>query len=378
MGDAAGVPVVEYGSLTCPHCAVFSREVLPATEEGLHRHRQGALHLPRILAQHARRRGLRAGPLLGDDKAFAAIELLFSQQDKWAFVDKPLEPLIAAMRPTGLTHDQATACLKDQTNADAIAAVGKRASDEINMNGTPTFVIDGKVYGGELDPRPVEGDPRPAGQEVASRASPGEKPPPGQRAHGGADERRERIPGGDEERRIVGTMRGVEQRRDAGRGRAGERASPCRDASARRPAARRSAPRASAPPCSGIIRHADHRIVADEAGEPLVRRDDHEFDDDARREQNERRQQPQRQRPRLRVGTSETQRSKQRRQGERKSVDELEIEAHRPGGLGDVRPRPDQERRRSPGSRQTRPPAPPRTAGRAGWAREPDRRPAPR
>ena len=44
---------------------------------------------------------------VGDDKAFAAIELLFNQPDKWAFVDKPLEPLIAAMRPTCLTHDQA-------------------------------------------------------------------------------------------------------------------------------------------------------------------------------------------------------------------------------------------------------------------------------
>jgi protein-disulfide isomerase len=29
-------------------------------------------------------------------------------------------------------------------------AVGKRAAEEIKMTGTPTFVIDGKVYGGEL------------------------------------------------------------------------------------------------------------------------------------------------------------------------------------------------------------------------------------
>jgi protein-disulfide isomerase len=42
------------------------------------------------------------------------------------------------------------ACLKDQPKADAIVAVAKRATDEIKMSGTPTFVIDGKVYGGEL------------------------------------------------------------------------------------------------------------------------------------------------------------------------------------------------------------------------------------
>jgi len=29
MGDPGGVQVIEYGSLTCPHCAVFSKETFP-------------------------------------------------------------------------------------------------------------------------------------------------------------------------------------------------------------------------------------------------------------------------------------------------------------------------------------------------------------
>ena len=150
IGDAAGVPVIEYGSLTCPHCAAFSREILPELKKDYID--TGKV---RYIFREFSRNPLDVAAFVlarcvGDDKAFAAIELLFSQQDKWAFVDKPLEPLIAAMRPTGLTHDQAMACLKDQSKVDAIAAIGKRANDEIKMNGTPTFVIDGKVYGGEL------------------------------------------------------------------------------------------------------------------------------------------------------------------------------------------------------------------------------------
>jgi len=150
IGDAAGLPMIEYGSLTCPHCAAFSREVLPELKKDYID--TGKV---RFIFREFSRNPLDVAAFVlarcvGDDKAFAAVELLFSQQDKWAFVDKPLEPLIAAMRPTGLTHDQAMACLKDQSKVDAVAAVGKRASDEIKMNGTPTFVIDGKVYGGEL------------------------------------------------------------------------------------------------------------------------------------------------------------------------------------------------------------------------------------
>jgi protein-disulfide isomerase len=150
VGDASGVPVVEYGSLTCPHCATFSREVFPELKKDYID--TGKV---RYIFREFSRNPLDVAAFvlarcIGDDKAFAAIELLFSQQDKWAFVDKPLEPLIAAMRPTGLTHDQAMTCLKDQSKADAMVAIGKRASDEIKMTGTPTFVIDGKVYGGEL------------------------------------------------------------------------------------------------------------------------------------------------------------------------------------------------------------------------------------
>ena len=39
---------------------------------------------------------------------------------------------------------------KTRTAPDAMVAIVKRANDELKMTGTPTFVIDGKVYGGEL------------------------------------------------------------------------------------------------------------------------------------------------------------------------------------------------------------------------------------
>jgi protein-disulfide isomerase len=150
IGDSSGVPVVEYGSLTCPHCAVFAREIFPQLKKDYID--TGKV---RFIFREFSRNPLDVAAFvlarcIGDDKAYAAIELLFSQQDKWAFVDKPLEPLIAAMRPTGLTHDQAMECLKDQKKADAMVAIEKRATEDTKMNGTPTFVIDGKVYGGEL------------------------------------------------------------------------------------------------------------------------------------------------------------------------------------------------------------------------------------
>ena len=150
IGDPGGVTVVEYGSLTCPHCAVFSKDTLPQLKKAYID--TGKVRF--IFREFSRNTldvaGFVLARCLGDDKALAADELLFATQDKWAFVDKPLEPLIAAMRPTGMTKEQATECLKNQKLADGIVAIAKRANDEIKLTGTPTFVIDGKVYGGEL------------------------------------------------------------------------------------------------------------------------------------------------------------------------------------------------------------------------------------
>ena len=86
----------------------------------------------------------------GEDKSLATIDLLFAEQDKWAFVDNPLQALITALRPTGMSHDQAMECLKDQSKADAITKILDAAVQDVKVQGTPTFVIDGKVYDGEL------------------------------------------------------------------------------------------------------------------------------------------------------------------------------------------------------------------------------------
>jgi protein-disulfide isomerase len=42
------------------------------------------------------------------------------------------------------------ACLEDQKKVDDIQQIEKTAVAVVKVQGTPTFVIDGKVYGGEL------------------------------------------------------------------------------------------------------------------------------------------------------------------------------------------------------------------------------------
>ena len=150
VGDAAGLPVIEYGSATCPHCAHFDRDVWPDFKKAY----VGTGKVRYIFREYSRNNldvaAFMLARCLGDDKAFAADELLFASQDNWAFGDNPLEGLMTALRPTGMSRDKATACLNDQAKADALAQIARTADEEFKISGTPSFIIDGKIYGGAL------------------------------------------------------------------------------------------------------------------------------------------------------------------------------------------------------------------------------------
>jgi protein-disulfide isomerase len=151
VGDkAAGVPIIEYGSVTCSHCAHFDKDVWPAIK---------AAYVDtgkvRYIFREYSRNNLDVGAFMlarcnGDDKALATIELLFATQDRWAFVDKPLDGLVEVLKPTGLSREGIETCLKDQTKANALIKITETANKDFSVQGTPTFIIDGKIYGGAL------------------------------------------------------------------------------------------------------------------------------------------------------------------------------------------------------------------------------------
>ena len=150
LGDPNGIPVVEYGSVTCSHCATFDTQVFPAFKAQYID--TGKVHF--IFREFSRNPLDVAGFVLarceGDDETLPTIHLLFAQQDKWAFADNPLEALLGALRPTGMSREQAMACLKDQSKAAAFTKILTAAIQDVKVQGTPPFVIDGKVYSGEL------------------------------------------------------------------------------------------------------------------------------------------------------------------------------------------------------------------------------------
>jgi protein-disulfide isomerase len=148
MGDPSGVPVIEYGSLTCPHCAVFSKETFPQLkadyiDTGKVRFIFREFPLDALAAA-----GFMLARCAGKDKFMPVVETLFAKQPEW-MVQKPIEPLRTIARQFGFTEESFDQCLANQNVLDNIQSVRDRAATKLGVNSTPTFFINGKKLTGD-------------------------------------------------------------------------------------------------------------------------------------------------------------------------------------------------------------------------------------
>jgi protein-disulfide isomerase len=167
MGNpAAKVKLVEYGSLTCPHCAAFSRESAPLlindyVKPGLVSYEfrnfaRDPLDLAAAVMLHC----------VGSGASFKLIDQLYADQDQWLGKlekasaadsarlnalppDKAMGELVKfagldrffAMR--GLPSARGEQCLADKNRQQKIAGIRATAVQKFEVDGTPTFIING-------------------------------------------------------------------------------------------------------------------------------------------------------------------------------------------------------------------------------------------
>ena len=170
MGNpAATVVLIEYGSRTCPHCALFAAEGMPALKAGYIARGTVAYEFRDFPVHNA----LDLGPILlgrcgGTARFFPLLDAMMAEQRTLlAGVDTvagKVEALpagatgnaVAAAFADGLGYTafvarygvsaaRARACLADKAALDLIVARANAASRDWKVQGTPTFIVGGKV-----------------------------------------------------------------------------------------------------------------------------------------------------------------------------------------------------------------------------------------
>jgi protein-disulfide isomerase len=147
--DKAPVTIVEYASMSCPHCAHFSE----TTFKELKRRYIDTGKVLFILREFPLDRLGAAGFLLaecaGKDKYMAVVEALFAKQRDW-LVAEPMAPLRDIARKFGFTDKSFNQCLANQEALERMNGARDGAAKALGIDATPTFFVNGKKLVGDL------------------------------------------------------------------------------------------------------------------------------------------------------------------------------------------------------------------------------------
>ena len=169
MGNPnAKVHLVEFGSLTCPHCAAFETEGVPALLANYVKPGKVTYEFRNYVRDPYDIAASLITRCNGAKSFFTLTEQMYKDQPNWIAKlqqvpeadQRSLEtmspdkefitiakwagfPQWAAMR--GIPAAKSTQCLTDQTQIDRLVQINSDATDQYNIPGTPTFLINGKV-----------------------------------------------------------------------------------------------------------------------------------------------------------------------------------------------------------------------------------------
>ena len=146
--EDAPVTIIEYASLTCPHCGLFHREVMAQVQEEY----IDTGKVRWIFREFPLDSFATAGAMLArcaePQHFFGFIEVMFAQQDEW--MQDPNAGLRNIARQGGFNNEQIDACIQNPEVLEGINWIQKRAAEEFGVNSTPTFFINGQRVLGAL------------------------------------------------------------------------------------------------------------------------------------------------------------------------------------------------------------------------------------
>ena len=152
MGAAnAQVVIIEFASLTCPHCARFHIDTLPRikseyVDAGLVKFIYRDFPLDRVALQAAQ-----VARCLPAERYFSFLDVLFRQQEQWAAGKDSVEMIERVKQLgqlAGLPREQSTACVADQAMQLKIVGAAQAGEKDYQIRSTPTIVINGKRHQG--------------------------------------------------------------------------------------------------------------------------------------------------------------------------------------------------------------------------------------
>lgn len=155
IGDQdAPITIIEYASLSCPHCASFYSEGYSklkseyiVTGKVKFAYRDFPLNQPALVA------GVLAlcqvnDPKVDAQKYYDFVKVLFRTQEVWAFSEDFSAKLETIAKLDGMSSEKFNNCIKDKVLQERVLKSRLEASRLLQISSTPTFFINGESISG--------------------------------------------------------------------------------------------------------------------------------------------------------------------------------------------------------------------------------------
>ena len=144
----APITIVEYASLTCPHCAHFANDVLPEIKKEWIDTGKAKLVLRDYPLDEPALRAAMIARCAPPDRYYAFADTFFAAQEKWVRSPDYREALARLAKLGGMGKEEFDTCLKNTDLENKIVEGRLKATQELEVNSTPTFFVYGSKLAG--------------------------------------------------------------------------------------------------------------------------------------------------------------------------------------------------------------------------------------
>ncbi|MBB1248582.1 DsbA family protein [Rhizobium sp. G21] len=148
--DDAKVTIVEYMSMTCPHCARFHNSVFEEIKQKYIDSGKARFVLREFPLDNRAAAAIMLARCAPKEQYFPMVSALFKSQMTWATAEDGRAALLQMAKLAGFSEQSFEACLTNQKLLDEVNATREKASKDFGVDSTPTFFINGKRYAGEM------------------------------------------------------------------------------------------------------------------------------------------------------------------------------------------------------------------------------------
>lgn len=138
----APVTIIEYSSMTCPHCASFHNDTLPKIVEEYIDTGKAKLIFRDFPFGPLAKAAAMVSRCVDEDSYHGFLTVLFRSQAQWSQSSAPAADLERMARFAGLSKANFDACIRNQELLAGIEQKAAEDGEKYDIQSTPTFLID--------------------------------------------------------------------------------------------------------------------------------------------------------------------------------------------------------------------------------------------